>query len=168
MTDSQATDKYLKLRTRLSNYGHGNWAGKTTTTLDQQLDIAQACVDALDEMDRLERERSEWAGIAATRNRNIAMIADERDQWREKCYLIYELITGQHRTTMQRPDVPKALADYRHHNGEIDFANGDRVRACNGWWMADRKGGESTKHNTPREAEEALRPAGTRGSATHD
>lgn len=66
---------------------------------------------AADEIERLERERSEWAGIAAVRNRNIALIADERDQWREKCYLIYELITGQHRTTMQHPDVPSTTTE---------------------------------------------------------
>jgi len=35
-----------------------------------------------DEVERLERERSEWAGIAAVRNRNIALIADERDRLR--------------------------------------------------------------------------------------
>lgn len=51
------------------------------------------------------------------------------------------------------------MADYRHHDGNIDFENGDAVRWCNGWWMADRKGGESTKHDTAREAEESLRRA---------
>lgn len=45
---------------------------------------------------------------------------------------------------------------YRHSNGEMDFPNGDRVRWANGWWMADRKGGESTKHTSPQEAELAL------------
>lgn len=45
---------------------------------------------------------------------------------------------------------------YRHSNGEIDFANGDRVRFTNGWWMADRKGAQSSKHKTPQEAELAL------------
>lgn len=45
---------------------------------------------------------------------------------------------------------------YRHSNGDVDFANGDRIRWCNGWWIAARKGGNSTKHITHAEAEAAL------------
>jgi hypothetical protein len=47
-------DELNTLRTRLSNFGHGNWAGKSTTTLDDQLRIAQSCVDALDQFDKYE------------------------------------------------------------------------------------------------------------------
>lgn len=43
---------------------------------------ALTALRARDEIERLKRERSEWAGIAATRNRNIARIADERDRLR--------------------------------------------------------------------------------------
>jgi hypothetical protein len=38
--------------------------------------------EAADEIERLERERAEWSGIAAVRNRNIAVIAEERDRLR--------------------------------------------------------------------------------------
>lgn len=79
------------LRLRLHNYGVANWVGRSTTTHAQQLQIAQACVDALDQFDkyeaeieRLDRERAEWASIAATRNLNIVTIAEERDAERVK------------------------------------------------------------------------------------
>jgi hypothetical protein len=36
----------------------------------------------LAENDRLERASAEWSGIAAQRNRNIALIAEERDRYR--------------------------------------------------------------------------------------
>jgi hypothetical protein len=38
--------------------------------------------EAAAEIERLERERAEWSGIAAVRNRNIALIAEERDRMR--------------------------------------------------------------------------------------
>jgi predicted nuclease with TOPRIM domain len=40
--------------------------------------------EAADEIERLERERAEWSGIAAQRNRNIALIAEERDKYRDE------------------------------------------------------------------------------------
>lgn len=40
------------------------------------------CCQAARELERLERERAEWAGVAATRNQNIALIAEERDRLR--------------------------------------------------------------------------------------
>lgn len=57
MTD-QSAEQLKDLYTRLHNYGLGSWAGKSTTTLGQQLLIAQACVDALDQFDRYEKEIS--------------------------------------------------------------------------------------------------------------
>jgi len=36
-----------------------------------------------DLIERLEREKAEWSGIAATRNRNIALIAEDRDRLRD-------------------------------------------------------------------------------------
>ena len=50
--------------------------------------------DAADELERLEHERSEWAGIAAVRNRNIAMIADERDRLKARVYCLKELLSA--------------------------------------------------------------------------
>lgn len=46
---------------------------------DQFLMIGEVMRDAANEIERLERERAEWSGIAAVRNRNIALIAEERD-----------------------------------------------------------------------------------------
>ena len=46
------------------------------------LDAGCDCSDAADELERLEREKAEWAGVAATRNVNIALIAEERDKLR--------------------------------------------------------------------------------------
>lgn len=55
------------LRTRLHNYGLANWVGKSTTTPAQQLQIAQACVDALDQFDKYEveiaRQRDQTAAL---------------------------------------------------------------------------------------------------------
>jgi hypothetical protein len=36
------------------------------------------------EIERLERERAEWSGIAAQRNRNIALLAEQRDEFRDE------------------------------------------------------------------------------------
>lgn len=82
---NQTTDN--DLRTRLHNAGTGEWVrrarfARTDETRDEMLRVSQLCIEALDEFDRLERERSEWAGVAATRNRNIALIAEERDRLR--------------------------------------------------------------------------------------
>lgn len=50
--------------------------------------------EAAAELERLERKRSEWAGVAAGRNRRIALIADERDRLRETLREVYEIWAG--------------------------------------------------------------------------
>jgi hypothetical protein len=84
-------DELNALRTRLHHYGLANWVGRSTTTPNDMLRIAQTCVDALDQFDRyeteiyrLDTERSEWSGIAAQRNRTNALLADDRDTERTK------------------------------------------------------------------------------------
>lgn len=41
--------------------------------------LHQSLEDAANEIERLERERAEWASVAATRNLNIVLIAEEKD-----------------------------------------------------------------------------------------
>jgi hypothetical protein len=50
------TDELNALRTSLHRFGQANWVGRSTTTHAQQLQIAQACVDALDQFDKYEAE----------------------------------------------------------------------------------------------------------------
>lgn len=73
-----ATDLVARLRAppKGANFvevDEGNWAMTVYP-------FGELCHEAADEIERLERERSEWAGVAATRNRNIALIAEERDR----------------------------------------------------------------------------------------
>lgn len=79
-------DELNSLRTRLSNFGHGNWAGKTTTTLDEQLRVAQACVDALDQFDRYESEiqrlRADIAKMAPAYRESIEWQPDDEEALR--------------------------------------------------------------------------------------
>jgi hypothetical protein len=51
---------------------------------DQFLMIGKVMREAADEIERLEREKAAWSGIAAQRNRTNALLADERDTERTK------------------------------------------------------------------------------------
>lgn len=46
------------------------------------------------EVQRLEREKEGWASVAATRNVNLALIAEERDRMRDALKQIIALTTG--------------------------------------------------------------------------
>jgi hypothetical protein len=72
----------LDLATRLHNYGTGEWVRRNDR--DEMLRVAGACIESLDEIQRLESERAEWSGIAAQRNRNIALLAEQRDEFRDE------------------------------------------------------------------------------------
>src|SRR3990170_2947579 len=58
------TDEVNALRTRLHNHGQANWVGRSTTTPNDMLRIAQTCVDALDQFDRYETEVASWKAVA--------------------------------------------------------------------------------------------------------
>ncbi len=47
------------LRTRLHNYGLGHWVGQFTTTPNDRLRIAAACVEALGQFDKYETESAQ-------------------------------------------------------------------------------------------------------------
>jgi hypothetical protein len=56
-SDAPVSAEHLNaLRTRLHEFGLGNWVGRFWTTAVYKLRVAEACVDALDQFDRYETE----------------------------------------------------------------------------------------------------------------
>lgn len=76
------------LRTRLNRYGQANWVGRSTTTHAQQLQIAQACVDALDQFDKYEadisdlRQKLKWQqDYSAAQENEVKRAGERKRQW---------------------------------------------------------------------------------------
>lgn len=83
------TDLVAELRGWASCLEKGGWATpETAPNCDSTLvgDLRTAA----DELARLQRERDQFSGLAAERNRRIAMIADERDQMRSALQDIHD------------------------------------------------------------------------------
>lgn len=109
-----SADELNDLRTRLHTYGLANWAGRSTTTMDDMLRIAQACVEALDQFDRYEAELATLQGIAATRNVNLATLADDRDRLRKALEAIAAFNPGEFRPLSAEIAIWKQATDALH------------------------------------------------------